>query len=197
MNKPIVSALVLSCLLLGCAPSIKIVSEFADPSYSLGEVAKQSKVRLYMAENVNVMEFKNSYEKEYQNAAQFVQIVCKQAADTMKSKLGCETTVDENAQDAQKVKELLGSSSEDFDFVITGVDISHEYKAGYNNSRTEVCLVTLHAELWNAKANKKELAYTATGRCSVTMLFFGTALKSAVEDAVGNMIEYLKTGVTQ
>jgi hypothetical protein len=198
MNTKLVALVFLSSLLLfGCAPSIKIVSEFSDPTYSLGQVSSGSKVRLSMAESVNVMEFKSSYEKEYRNAQQFVQVVRRQAADTMKSVLGCTVSVNDTAQDAGKIEEQLGSSSEDFFFVIKGVAISNEYSAGYMNSRTESCVVTLHAELWNTKEKKKALAYTATGRCSVTMLFFVAALKGAVEDAVCNMVKYLKTGATQ
>jgi hypothetical protein len=215
MNNRFISSAILSCILLvffSCAPSIKILPEFSDPSYSVGQVSSGSKVRLCMAESVNVMEFKNSYEKEYNSDQQFVQTVQKQAADAMHSVLGCTVSLNSNPQDAvsltvtqtpAEMEVLFGSATDDFFFVIKGVEISNKRSGvvmmagGGMGGNTESCVVTMKAELWNVKEKKRVLAYDAIGQAKVTMLFYGTALKEAVGDAIDNMIKYLKTGVTQ
>ena len=227
MNKYLVSAVFLSCILFvlfGCAPSIKIVSEFTAHSYSIGQVSAQSKVKLYMAGAVNVLEFNKSFDKEYASAEQFVQIVRKQAADTLKAVLGCAVAVNDNAQDAaalaggsyeasdvQGMQELFGSSPEDFFFLIKGVDISNKvttktqtYMASpsgggmfVGGGKSESCVVTIKAELWSVKEKKKILAYAAVGQSKVTMMFYGTALKAAVANAIRYMARFLKTGATQ
>lgn len=212
MNKKVVSALFLSCLLLGCAPSIKIVSEFQDVSYSVGQISAQSKVRLYMAESVNVMEFKKSYDKEYNSDQQFFQTVQTQTVDSMKSILGCTVSLNTNlqvsaaltgTQTPAEMEAVFSSASEDFLLFVKGIEISNKRSSvvmtagGGMGGNSEKCVVTMHAELWNVKEKKKVLAYAAVGQSEVSMFSYVTALKEAVGDAVGNMIMYLKTGVTQ
>jgi hypothetical protein len=55
-------------------------------------------------------------------------------------------------------------------------------------------MVTMHVDLWNVKDKKKVLSYAAVGESGVTMMFYGTALRNAVNEAVGNMVRYLGTG---
>jgi hypothetical protein len=40
------------------------------------------------------------------------------------------------------------------------------------------------------------LGYAALGESPVTMLFYGTALKNAVAEAIKNMVRYPATGTT-
>jgi hypothetical protein len=212
MNKHIVSSAVASCVLsvlFGCAPSLKIVSDFSDPSYSVGQVSAQSKVKLFTASAVSVLEFSKSFDKEYHSAEEFVPVVRQQIVDSMKSILGCAVTLNENAQDAMslsvtqtpgEMEVLFGSAADDFFFVIKGIEVSNKvtskapvYMASpsgggafMGGGRSESCVVTMKAELWSVKEKKAK----------VSMMFYGTALKAAVGNAVGNMVKYVKTGKT-
>jgi hypothetical protein len=222
MKKYLVAA-VLSTWFFGCAPSIKIVQEFQDDSFAAGQISAQTRVRLYVAENVNLMEFVNSYQKEYVTNQQFAETMRKQVADSMQRILGCTVSNGDNIQDisaliggsydetsVMKMQEFFGAAAEDFFFVVKTVDISNKIKttapmmrmsAGGGMSfggggSQESCVVTMHAELWDVKSKKKVLSYTSTGESKVTMFFFGTALKDAVAKSIKYMIKYLATGLT-
>jgi hypothetical protein len=201
----------ISFFIISCAPSIKIVSDFSDPSYSVGQVSAQSKVKLFMASAVSVLEFNKSFDKEYHSAEEFVPVVQKQIADSMKSILGCAVALNENAQDAvslsvtqtpAEMEVLFGSAADDFFFVIKAMEISSKKSApvmmagGGMKPGAEICVVTMKAELWSAKDKKRLLAYDAIGEAKVSMMFYGTALKAAVGKAIGNMVGYVKTGRT-
>lgn len=202
MNVRLVFSAFLCCVLFGCAPSIKIVSDFTDPSYSVGQVSAQAKVKLLMASAVSVQEFQNSFEKEYSSAEAFVPIAQKQIADSMKSILGCAVSQDESGQMPAGMEQMLASVSEDFLFVIKGMEISSRKSApvmmagGGMKPGSEICVVKIKTELWGAKDKKRLLAYEAIGEAKVTMMFYGTALKAAVGKAIGNMVRYVKTGRT-
>jgi hypothetical protein len=221
MKRHLVAAVLLTWF-FGCAPSIKIVQEFQDDSFAAGRISAQTTVRLYVAENVNLMEFVNSYQKEYADNQQFAETMRKQVADSMQRILGCTVSNGDNIQDisaliggsydessVMKMQDLFGAAAEDFFFVVKTVDISNKtsttapmmhMSAGGGMSfggggSQESCVVTMHAELWNVKAKKKVLGYTSTGESKVTMFFFGTALKDAVAKSIKYMIKYLATGL--
>jgi hypothetical protein len=212
MNKLLISTVFLSCLLLGCAPSIKIVSELQDPTYSFGQISTHSKVLLYMADSVKVMDYKKLYEKEYVSDRQFFIAVQKQIADSMQLILGCTVSLNTNLQvaaalsGAQTPAEMDGvfsSVGEDFLLFVKSVEFSKKMN---NVSMTptgmvgggESCIATMHAEVWNVKQKKKALAFAAVGQSEGGGMFSSlSALKGAVGDVVGNMTTYLKTGATQ
>jgi hypothetical protein len=211
MYKRLFSAAFLICSLSSCAPSIKIVSDFSDPSYSVGQVSAQSKVKLYMASAVSVLEFNKSFDKEYNSAEEFIPVVRQQIADSLKAILGCAVSLNENAPDAvalsttqtpAEMEVLFSSATDDFFFVVKGMEISSKKSAptmmagGGMRGSSESCVVTIKAELWNVKEKKRVLAYDAIGQAKVSMMFYGTALKAAVGNAIGNMVKYIKTGKT-
>ncbi|MBN2188449.1 MAG: hypothetical protein JW699_03265 [Chitinispirillaceae bacterium] len=223
MKRYLVAA-VLSIWFFGCAPSIRIVQEYQDDSFAAGRISAQTKVRLYVAENVNLMEFVNSYQKEYASDQQFAETMRKQVADSMQRILGCTVSNGDNIQDisaliggsydetsVMKMQEFFGAAAEDFFFVVKAVDISNKRTNSapmymstggmgggmyVGGGSQESCVVTMHAELWDVKAKKKVLGYTSTGESKVTMFFFGTALKNAVAKSIKYMIKYLATGLT-
>lgn len=223
MKKQLIASIFSAVIFFGCAPSIKIVQEFQDDSFAAGQIAAQTKVRLYVTDNVNVMEFKKSYDKEYGTNEQFAETMRKEVADSMQRILGCTVSKADSVQDVsaliggsldessvKKTQEMFGAAAEDFFFVVKSVDISNStsttvptmhMSAGGGmffggGGSSESCVVTMHAELWNVKTRKKVLGYTSTGDSKVTMFFYGTALKDAVAKSIKYMIKYLVTGVT-
>jgi hypothetical protein len=224
MIKRLFSLAFCSVVFAGCAPSIKIVQEFADDSFTVGQISAQTKVRLYVTENVNVMEFINSFQKEYASGQQFAETVRSQVADSMQRILGCTVLMAENIQDVsaliggsydeatvRKMQEMFAAAPEDFFFIVKNVEISNKKSSTapmYMSSggmgggmfvgggSQESCVVTMHAELWDVKSKKKVLGYTSTGESKVTLFFFGTALKDAVGKSIKYMLKYLASGLT-
>lgn len=223
MRIKVISATIGLISVFGCAPSIKITTDFQDQSYSFGQIKQQESIKIIASEQINVMEFKNSYRKEYATDQEFARILQSQIADSIKSIIGCTSNGTGNQQEASvlissgfdqtsidHIQQLFGSTSENFILLVKSVDISNKRTSSggmmmanpgggmmmAGGGSQESCVVTLNVELWNVKDKKKILAYSSTGEAKVTMMFFGTALKNAVSNSIKYMVNYLVTGLT-
>lgn len=217
----VLSVGLLSCI--GCTPSIMVVKEFQDPSFSFGSIPKESTVRVLLSDNINVKKFKNSFDMVYQSKQSFYDILKKQIADNLRSKAGCSTTVSGTSQDAavlvsgsydqasiDRAKNLFDSSAEKYFLIVKSVDISNDVNtrtvmsaapsgngaSQFRTSSSEYCVVTIHAEIWDVAGKKKLVACSSNGEAQVIMFLYGTALKSAVGQSVRNMVNYLVSGTT-
>jgi len=140
----------------------------------------------------------------------------------MNSMLGCEVAASENPQEAavlgeagidesavNKIHGFLASTREDYFCAVNTITIANKRvttapmgmvgpAGGGGNfvggGTSETAMVTMHIDIWNVKDKKKALSYAAMGESGVTMLFYGTALRNAVNEAVENMVGYLGTG---
>jgi hypothetical protein len=207
------------CVLLNCIASQKVTLSYKDPSFTFGEIKSGVTVKVVVADNIDLRDFQNSFEKEYQSDQAFISIISRQIADSMKAILRCDAVPADNSQDAatladagidktavNRIQELLGNTNEDYYCVVNTVTIANRRvttapmpMAGPASTRipggsSETAMVTIHVEIWNIKEKKKVLLYAAMGESPVTLMFYGTALKNAVNDAIGNMIRYLSTG---
>jgi hypothetical protein len=210
----------------GCAPSILVTKDYQDGSFSFGQVKNGSKVKLYVSKQVNLMEFKKAFINEYKSPRQFTSVLLGQVADGMKSRLQCSVIIGDSLQDVSlllsanldqnsidQARALFDASGEDYFFVVRSIDISNSvsssapmYMAGggmgggggvfVGGGSSEICVVTLHADLWNVKEKKKLLSCSASGQSTVFMFFFRTALKDAMEQSIGHLLKYLSTGAT-
>jgi hypothetical protein len=207
------------CALTGCAGGLKITKTFQDPSYIPGQVKQGTTVRVVIADNVDLRDFSNSFEKEYRSDQVFITTLGRQIADSMQSILGCAALVSDTPDEANilseagvdkaavnKIHELLTSAKEDFYCIVNTVTIANRRittapmpMAGPAGGRgnmigggtNETAMVTLHVDLWNVKDKKKVLSYAALGESGVTMLFYAAALRNAVNEAVRNTVRYL------
>jgi hypothetical protein len=207
------------CVLLNCIASQKITLEYKDLSFTFGQIKQGVSVKVVVADNVDLRDFQNSFEKEYQSDQAFISILSRQIADSVKALLGGNAVPADNSQDAatladagidktavNRIQELLGNTNADYYCVVNTVTIANRRvttapmpMAGPASTRipggsSETAMVTLHVDIWNIKEKKKVLLYAAMGESPVTLMFYGTALKNAVNDAVGNMVRYLATG---
>jgi hypothetical protein len=210
------------CVMAGCIASQKITLGYHDASFAFGQIKQGATVKVVVADNVDLRDFSNSFEKEYQSDGVFIGLVSRQIADSMKSILGSGAVASENPQEAatlseagideaavNKIQGLLAATKEDYYFAVNTITIANRRvttapmgmvgpAGGGGNmaggGTSETAMVTMHVDLWNVKDKKKVLSYAASGESAVTMLFYGTALKNAVNEAVGNMVRYLGTG---
>jgi hypothetical protein len=211
-------------LLIGCAPAILVTKEYSDDSFSFGQIKKDAKVTAFVSQNVNVMEFKKAFAKEYQSSAEFSGAVCRQLTDSLKFMAHCAAVMGDSLQNysmllsatldqksIDQTRSFFESSDADYFFVIRSVDISNSvsnsapmYLGGgaggtgvfVGGGSTESCVVAMHADLWNVKEKKKILSYTAVGQSTVFMLFFKTALKDAITQSIRLLVNYIATGAT-
>jgi hypothetical protein len=215
------AALVFVCI--GCAPSIKIMTEFHDDAFSFGKM-NGKKIKVFVADNVNLMEFKNAFQKEYQSDKQFAATIRSQIVDTARSIVGVAASAADSMQDIKpllstsfdsaaisRVQAMFNASGEDFFLIVKAVDISNKMSqnapvytgqpgAGgmyMGGGSSESCIVTMHTEIWSVKEKKKVLSFSSMGDSKVVMLFFGTALKNAVKDAIVHMLNYVVTGAIE
>ena len=79
--------LIFSFVVIGCAPSVFV--NYKDASFSAGQIQNQSTVRVNVISNINVMEFKRSFIKEFGSDKQFVSSIQKKISDIMSSILNC------------------------------------------------------------------------------------------------------------
>lgn len=210
------------CAVIGCIASQKITLEYRDASFNFGQIKQGATVKVVVADNVDLRDFSNSFEKEYQSDGVFIGMVSRQIADSMKSILGSVAVASENTQEAatlseagideaavNKIQGLLASTQEEYYVAVNTITIANKKvttapmamvgpAGGGGNfvggGANETAMVTMHVDLWNVKDKKKVLSYAAVGESAVTMLFYGTALRNAVNEAVGNMVRYLGTG---
>jgi hypothetical protein len=216
--------LAITCsMIMGCAPSIKITNEFQDPQFSFGQIKNRTRIRVFAAENVNLMEFKIAFRKEYSDDRTFAAEILRQVADSIKTIFGCSPKVNGESRDLsllvitsfdeknrKSLEDMFDTIPEDFFLIIKSMNISNriEYHMGnyvstgtgggmmVGGGSTETCVVTMHAELWNVKERKKLISYAAVGESKVFMFFFGTALKAAVSESIQKMLRYLIDGST-
>lgn len=210
------------CIMLGCIAHQKITLGYQDASFAFGQIKQGTTVRVVVADNVDLRDFSNSFEKEYQSDGVFISMVSRQIADSMKSILGSDAVASENPQEAamfaeagidesavNRIHGFLASTQEDYYCAVNTVTIANRKvttapmsmvgpAGGGGNivggGTSETAMVTMHVDLWNVNDKKKVLSYAAAGESAVTLLFYGTALKNAVNEAVRNMVRYLGTG---
>jgi hypothetical protein len=210
------------CLALGCIASQNITLGYRDISFAFGQIKQGTTIKVVVADNVDLRDFQNSFEKEYQSDGVFIGMVCRQIADSMNKILGCEASASENPEEAalfaeasidesavNRIHAFLASTPEDYYCAVNTVTIANKRvttapmsmvgpAGGGGNfvggSTSETAMVTMHVDIWNVKDKKKVLSYAAMGESAVTMLFYGTALRNAVNQAVENMVRYLGTG---
>jgi len=219
--KVLFSALALISV-IGCAPSIKIRTDFQDPSYSFGQIKQTEAIKVIAADRIDVIKFQNSFRKEFATDQDFASILQSQITDSIKSMLGCNANGSGNQQEASilvsssfdqnsidQIQQLFESTAEDYILLVKSVYISNKTTSNSSmmmanpsggmmmvgGGSQESCVVTLNVEVWNVKNKKKVLAYSSTGEAKVTMLFFGTALKKAVSNSVKYMVKYLVSGL--
>ncbi|MGB7568920.1 MAG: hypothetical protein WBM07_13750 [Chitinivibrionales bacterium] len=209
----------------GCAPTILVMKDFQDGSFSFGQIKNGSAVKLYVSDRVNLMEFKKAFVNEYHSDRQFAAILRGQMADSMKSRLNCSVSIGDSLRDItpllsssldqnsiDQARAVFEASGDDYLFIVRSVDVANSvsssapmYMAGggaggggmfVGGGSSESCVVTIHADLWNAKEKKKLLSCSAIGQSTVFMFFFGAALKDAVGESVRHLVKYLSTGAT-
>ncbi|MBN1128809.1 MAG: hypothetical protein JXA71_07475, partial [Chitinispirillaceae bacterium] len=126
------------CTFIGCISSQEITRTFQDPSYSAGQLNRNVTVRVLVAENLDLRDFVNSFEKEYHSEQIFIAGVSRQIVDSMQSVLGTAAVVSDNQQEAailseagvdetavNKIHSLLASLSEDFFCIVNTVTIAN------------------------------------------------------------------------
>jgi hypothetical protein len=222
--KPARAFIAVSCFFLafnGCVMTQKITRGYQDPLFSFGQIRTGTTVRIMVADNVDLRDFSNAFEREYRDDSAFRSTLSRQIADSLKTILGCSALVADSPQDAEiladagidkaavsRIQELLSDAREDYFFVVNTATIANrkvvntpmpspEPGPRIPGGTSETAMVTLHVDLWNVREKKKVLQYAALGESGVTMFMYGTALKNAVNQAVANMVRYLETGLTR
>ena len=221
--KLILAAVTVS-LLTGCFPSTIITKDYQDPGFDTKKINRESKIEVYVTNTVNINEFEKSFNSEYKTKEKFADRILKQIADTLKfvhganGKTGTDQSVGNklvtlsfNPQLFTEISPVFDSSKFDYFLVIKSVLIGNEvitsptyYSPGpygtttaSGGGSTETCVVTLNAEIWSVADKRKVLVYSAMGKSTVALFFYGTALKDAVNNSVFNMLKYLKDGTTK
>jgi hypothetical protein len=196
------------------------MTEFHDDSFSFGKL-NGKKIKVFVSDNVNLMEFKNAFQKEYQSDRQFAAAIRSQIVDSAQSIVGVTAGAADSMQDVNlllstsfdssainRVQTMFTTSGDDFFLIVKAVDISNKMSQNatvytgqpgtggmyMGGGSSESCIITMHVEMWSVKEKKKVLSFSSMGDSKVVMLFFGTALKNAVREAVVHMLKYLVTG---
>ncbi|MCU0608767.1 MAG: hypothetical protein MUF22_03235 [Chitinispirillaceae bacterium] len=209
-------------IMIGCSPTVLINSEFQDSAFQFGSIGDKSAVKLFVADNVTLKEFKHAFRNEYETSQQFASLLKAEIAEALKDILGCAVNLGGNPQAASAllsggydqasidaVQALFAETSEPYLLIVKSVEIANSVSnSGASvmvgsggmmvggGGGSEKCIVTIHAELWNVKEKKRVLSYSAMGQSTVFMIAFRTALKEAVSNAVTHMVDYLIDGRT-
>jgi len=205
----------------GCFPSVVITKEYSDPEFILGKLTKNDSIGVYVGNNVNVKEFVKSFDSEYKTQNNFVNIITKSIADTMKKVVGSVgvkvsdksfgnniIAINYNPQIYTKMISSFDSCRYNYLFIVKSIEIGNEVQSSptysapgpygtsttYGGGSVESCVVKLSVELWDVSSKKKVIVYTAQGEDGVALFMYGSALKSAVRKAVFNSLKYLKDG---
>lgn len=210
-----------------CSSSIKINREFQDPDFSFSQIQRQSAIKVIASETVSLPEFsgefRNSYTRLYQSDPQFVFILQKQIADSIKNMLGASPDPTGSSQDASLLKaagvdqnsvavsamqQLFGSTVANYFFVVTSVDITSKVMSNgpvlmsipgsggtfVSGGGVERCVVTIHADLWSVKNRRKILSYSSEGDSEVVHSFYDVAMKTALSNSIASLVKYLVSG---
>ena len=70
--------------LVSCSPTIRVVSDYSAADFVITEL-KGSSARLYVGSNVDVLEFKKSFEGEYNSKSEFISTFTTQLTDKLGS----------------------------------------------------------------------------------------------------------------
>ncbi len=209
---------VLSLLILvSCGPSIRIVLDYRAEGFAISDI-KGTHARLYVNPNVDILEFKLAFVREYRTKDAFVSrfsndlervlnlhaVISK--GDSGEAKLlFVERSLSESSVSAQR--SVFDSAREDYFIGITKVTISNHttgtpqfYRpptpgnpGGFSGGGvSEACVVSLKAEVWSVKEKRKLSEFTAVGSSTVFLFMHGTALTNAVEDAIISVGRYVK-----
>jgi hypothetical protein len=199
---------IFSLLLIGCSAGPKVISEYMSPGFAITNI-KQSKVKLYINTQLEVLEFKKAFEREYQSRTLFDNMFTayltyelnKYATVSSGDTNEMNTVFFEQSSSEErmvKLKEIFGKATENYFLGITKVIIANKitYYGGpvtptSGGGGEEECLVTIKAEVWSVKEQKKLNAFTCTGSATVHFWGYGTALRDAVNDAATTLGAYI------
>ncbi len=223
-SKNLILTILAISLFTGCFPGTIITKDYQEPGFDTKKISKESKIEVYVTNTVNINEFEKSFTSEYKSREKFTDRFLKQIADTLKfvhganGKIGTDQTIGNklvslifNPQLFSEISPVFDSSKFDYFLVIKSVLIGNELdyspnyvSSGLNGSTvsfgggsTETCVVTLNAQIWSVSDKRIVLAFSAIGKSTVALFFYGTALKDAVNNSVFNMLKYLKDGTTK
>lgn len=205
----------------GCTPSIKIQREFFDPEFAFKQVRADSRIKLFVAENIHAAEYLETYLQLYSSDRFFRLALQKQIEDTVRTVIGCPVEMSGDAGEASTLRaagierntalsqQIFKGSTADFFLVVHSVEISRKIvinapmmtsnpnNAGgtfTSSSETENCRAMISVDVWNVKARRKILSYSSTDESPVSGISYGVPFKAAVAGSIGYMVRYLKTG---
>jgi hypothetical protein len=121
---------------IGCAPAIKIISDYNSDGFAITDLNKTT-ARIFVKTNVEVLEFKKSYENEYATSARFDSAFGSQLAASLNKVMNISSVdtnelanlfIDQSFSDDRiiKVKGIFESAKENYFLGIKKVIISNK-----------------------------------------------------------------------
>ena len=171
------------------------------------ETPETKKVILIATDDINVLEFTNTFQKNYKEKAAFSSQYLNDFSNKIKaSKVFGDITYDIS-------KETYASlNTADADYVIhfSNFEITNRYEwrqsgniAEMNgmgsmntSSSVEYCVINVKVVVYDTKSDKEILDFIAIGEASVFFFNFTTTLEKAKNRTIDHIINYLKTEQT-
>ena len=171
------------------------------------ETPETKKVILIATDDIKVLEFSNTFQKNYEEKAAFSSQYLNDFSNKIKaSKVFGDVTYDIS-------KETYASlNTADADYVIhfSNFEITNRYEwrqsgniAGMNgmgsmntSSSVEYCVINVKVVVYDTKSDKEILDFIAIGEASVFFFNFTTTLEKAKNRTIDHIINYLKTEQT-
>ena len=171
------------------------------------ETPEKKKVILIATDDIKVLEFTNTFQKNYEEKAAFSSQYLNDFSNKIKaSKVFGDVTYDIS-------KEMYASlNTADADYVIhfSNFEITNRYEwrqsgniAGMNgmgsintSSSVEYCVINVKVVVYDTKNDKEILDFIAIGEASVFFFNFTTTLEKAKNRTIDHIINYLKTEQT-
>ena len=171
------------------------------------ETTETKKVILIATDDINVLEFTNTFQKNYEEKAAFSSQYLNDFSNKIKaSKVFGDITYDIS-------KETYASlNTADADYVIhfSNFEITNRYEwrqsgniGGMNgmgsmntSSSIEYCVINVKVAVYDTKNDKEIIDFIAIGEASVFFFNFTTTLEKAKNRTIDHIINYLKTEQT-
>ena len=171
------------------------------------EALKTKKVIVIATDDINVLEFTNTFEKNYQEKEDFSSQYLKDFSNKIKaSKVFGNVTYDIS----KGTYAALNTTDADYVIHFSNFEITNRYEwrssgnmGGMNgmgsmntSSSVEYCVIHVKVEVYDTKNDKEILDFIAIGEASVFFFNFTTTLKKAKDRTIDHIINYLKTEQT-
>ena len=168
---------------------------------------KTKKVVVIATDDIKVLEFTKTFEKNYEEQADFSSQYLTDFSNKVKArKVFGDVTYDISKGSYASLK------STDADYVIhfSNFEITNRYESrqsvnmggmnaigGMNTSSSvEYCVINVKVEVYDTKNDKEIIDFIAIGEASVFFFNFTTALEKAKDRTIEHIINYLKTEQT-